>query len=63
MTTYVYVSLSDAADEYHFVPGDHIGGPDCVISGNGGDPLNHNGSAQTPPGQNGNRLGVRKSVV
>ncbi|HEX6951008.1 MAG TPA: alginate export family protein, partial [Nitrospira sp.] len=32
-------------------------------AGNGGDPLNHNGSAQTPPGQNGNRLGVRAAYM
>jgi Alginate export len=32
-------------------------------AGNGGDPLNHNGSAQTPPNQNGNRLGVRAAYM
>jgi hypothetical protein len=32
-------------------------------AGNGGDPLNHNGSAQAVPGQNGNRLGVRAAYM
>jgi len=32
-------------------------------AGNGGDPLNHNGSAQAAPGQNGGTLGVRAAYM
>ena len=39
------------------------GNGNTLNAGNGGDPLNHNGSAQTPPGQNGNRLGVRAAYM
>jgi hypothetical protein len=34
-----------------------------VNAGNGGDPLNHNGTALAPPNQNGNRLGVRAAYM
>src|SRR5690349_11594985 len=39
------------------------GNGNAANAGNAGDPLNHNGSAQTPPGQDGNRLGVRAAYM